>query len=415
MRQVVQRLDPPQAPLGETHPKAAIETLLQAPVQACSDYRGTVVPCQTHAFVAAVHASFVDHRPLVLSPDMLWLLVAQGAAAHLNATARAGPKQTIIVRRDDFVEGSPENPWEEVFPLFTDTIRRVMPDIHDAVIARFTTTGPVEKAANEIVLMDAVQRSFDFVMYTFCGIPEVRLEGTPADWALLRDRTRALGRTLEATWWTDRLVPALDRVAANAAGRDDAALWQSFYKWKDESGGPYITGWIMDFFPYRPERATLWSADCTKAFTGLRSGDLPTGLSTAPFRWQFPARAVDMQFIAGFTAFTQDAATFAVRPKIGWAVREAPVASAPPDPSLPRVNVSLGSWGGPESPHFLILRDVEKVNPSPGLRVFIWEETLPGRIRGCEAVLEKFRIPFPWRAKPVGPWYEGPPLTSPSE
>jgi hypothetical protein len=392
-------------------PKAAIEKLLQGPVQACSDYRGTVVPCAYHPFVAAVHASFLDHRPLVLSPDMFWLLIAQGAAAHLNATARGGPKERIIVRRDDFVEGSPENPWAEVFPLFTDTIRKVMPDVHDAIVARFSTTGPVEKAANEIVLLDAVKSAFELEVYTLCGIPEVHLEGTAADWALVRDQARRLGKSLDAEWWMDWLLPSLDRVAKNAAGGDDAELWQSFYKWKDESGGPYITGWIVDFFPYRPERATRWSPHFTQSFSGLSTDELSTGLSAAPFRWMFLSKTVDMEFVAGFTGFTQDKATFAVRPRIGWAVREAPVATAPPDPSLPRVGVSLQSWGGPEDPYFYMLRGVDKIDPSPGLRVFIWEETSPGQIRGCEAVLEKFRIPFPWRARPVGPWYVGPPIS----
>ena len=42
-----------------------------------------------HPVVAALHRAFGDHRPVCLSPDMVWLLVAQGAANHVNAHAEA--------------------------------------------------------------------------------------------------------------------------------------------------------------------------------------------------------------------------------------------------------------------------------------------------------------------------------------
>src|SRR4029078_12923454 len=56
------------------------------PVEACSRYRGKLVEevC-FHPVIAALDLAFSDHRPLVLSPDMIWLLIAQGFANHVNA------------------------------------------------------------------------------------------------------------------------------------------------------------------------------------------------------------------------------------------------------------------------------------------------------------------------------------------
>ena len=59
-------------------------------VEACSSYHGQLVAdvC-LHPVVAAIHLAFSDHRPLVLSPDILWLLIAQGFANHVNASSVA--------------------------------------------------------------------------------------------------------------------------------------------------------------------------------------------------------------------------------------------------------------------------------------------------------------------------------------
>ncbi|QDF01990.1 DUF4419 domain-containing protein [Myxococcus xanthus] len=37
-----------------------------------------------HPLLAAVHTAFAEHRPLVLSPDAIWLTMAQGVAQHIR-------------------------------------------------------------------------------------------------------------------------------------------------------------------------------------------------------------------------------------------------------------------------------------------------------------------------------------------
>ena len=58
--------------------------------------------------------------------------------------------------------------------------------------------------------------------------------------------------------------------------------------------------------------------------TGPRLANLPSGLSKAPFRWNYLDRSFDMEFLGGFVGIAQDQETLALRPEIGWAVREAP-------------------------------------------------------------------------------------------
>jgi hypothetical protein len=119
---------PATSPLAEMPYWAAIESLLVKPpswrpqesqqsaelprrsLEACSRYHGQLVSrVYFHPIIAAIHRAFQDHRPMVLSPDMLWLMVTQGFANHVNANAeklrnrlvRHSGIAKIAVRRDD--------------------------------------------------------------------------------------------------------------------------------------------------------------------------------------------------------------------------------------------------------------------------------------------------------------------------
>jgi hypothetical protein len=57
---------------------------------------------------------------------------------------------------------------------------------------------------------------------------------------------------------------------------------------------------------------------------GPSISSLPSGISRAPFHWDYRDRSFDMEFLGGFVGVSQDKDTLAVKPEIGWAVREAP-------------------------------------------------------------------------------------------
>jgi hypothetical protein len=109
----------------------------------------------------------------------------------------------ILVRRDDFVKGSPENPWGEVVGEFSARIREHAGPVHDLFVPRFSTTGPAERVAAEIALLDAVKCYFRYVLETLCGIPAVTLEGTAADWQELAERVLAF-TGFDLGWWLSR-------------------------------------------------------------------------------------------------------------------------------------------------------------------------------------------------------------------
>src|SRR5262245_50441118 len=62
-------------------------TLQGVPVEAMGASGGAWLPTAGNAFLRAVHAAYALHYPLVLTPDAVWLSIAQGFAAHVNVNA----------------------------------------------------------------------------------------------------------------------------------------------------------------------------------------------------------------------------------------------------------------------------------------------------------------------------------------
>lgn len=307
-----------------------------------------------HPFVYAAYRAYSDHRPLTISPDMVWLMIVQGFAMHVNENAEAlrkrfvdfDGKTNIDVRRDDFVKGNPDNDWESVFPEFSYKIGEYTGQtLKDLVVADFSTSGNVEKAAFEVSLMDAMDHYFSYSFSIMCGIPEIKLEGTPEDWALIEQKAQQLAQ-YDLDWWMKDLAPILQEFTAAAKGHVNQRFWEDIFKidYIDVVCGeePSMTGWIVKFFPYLPGhkaevdeiagRNPLIGVDMetffqkgrrgTKVYNGpkIAGGDFATGLSKAEFLLNDNGQLYKMEFSAGFIGISQDHTTKALRPEMGWAV-----------------------------------------------------------------------------------------------
>lgn len=308
--------------------------------RACSrpDLR-TVTAGENHPLVDAVHLAFAQHRPLVLTPDVIWTAVAQGFALHVNLNAerlrerfvRHEGKLTLIVDRD----GSPitAQEWPAIVKAFGLQIAtHVGAGLHKLLLNDFSTTGPDERAASEIVLMDSFQRYFDYELRCICGIPEITLLGTPEDWRAIRRRLDVLGEW-DLAWWTNALAPAIDRIVASAEGNFDRDFWQCLYKPQEAYGGDAFTGWLNLLFPYFDTDAGFFRREfpantgprASWIFDGGRAESLPKGKSRAPLRVTHADGKSDewLELIGGFVGVSQDPHTMALKPELGWFVRDA--------------------------------------------------------------------------------------------
>lgn len=369
--------------------KAAIESILGAPKDSLESWTQETPKLVStwgsiHPFLGAVTNAYHNHFPIIFSPDMIWLQILQGLASHVNANAEAlrhhfvshEGKILIEISRDEFVKGNPKNDWEGAFAEFSDKMRgHIGAETHDLIASGYSTTGPVEQAAMNVALMDAMQNYFVFAASTACGFPSVTLEGSEDDWRSLRQRAAKL-KAYDLDWWTKHLLPVLDQFIETSAGRPDKDFWCNFYKLQPVgSGTPHIHGHINTLFPYfgnkRPTKARLIAdfeiytrnsahtrrlseeqiiaeiksfADRQeggngrlkdtlrrnpfigrtdlKHHEGMTTSAISTKLNSAPMIWNYFGNMLQMELLAGFIGSTQDPTTLAIRPKIGWAVRE---------------------------------------------------------------------------------------------
>lgn len=326
-------------------PRARVEALY-------SSHARLVTANDSNAFAQAAHDAFYSHLPLAITPDAVWFCLAQGFAAHvaLNSESLRGrlvshqEKATLKVSRPDFFLGQP-NPWPEAFAAFSEQIGERVGPLRDLVVADFSTTGPVERAASEVLVMDAFQPYFEYEMAAGCGIPSITLDGTVADWKSVRRRAQMLSEFgLER--WTDVLLPVLDEIVRTAEGEVRTNFWKSFFRYQSGSGPAELTGWFHVLFPYLQK----FEAGARKVFenehlatweTGFRTaearpdwridevqgpwiGELPGSIASAPVKYtQHPGGSEHaLRFVAGMFGVVQDEATGTLAPEFGWAVLE---------------------------------------------------------------------------------------------
>jgi len=285
-----------------------------------------------HPFFNGMYQAYADHRPFVLSPDIMWLLISQGFARHINSepekyrkyfTSQA-EKTTLVVNNQEIRLNDPDSPWEKIFPEFTSQLSNFAgKELGDVATANFSTTTSVSKVASQITLMEAVKPYFKFVVtYISCGIPEITLEGTTSDWKRLLEKTRYL-RKYELDWWIDEVDPLLQQFVKASEGKADKDFWRNMFKYHtlEKYGAPkVIDGWIVKFFPYDKagkryglkelyQRNNL-PAEMVKVDLTYIETDTRTSEETPLEMW------------AGFTGLEQNKKTFALKPKIGWMIRK---------------------------------------------------------------------------------------------
>jgi hypothetical protein len=282
-----------------------------------------------HGFIYTLHGAFNFHYPVVITPDMIWLLIAQGFAKHVNLHAESmrnvfvehQSKKILRVRADHFVKGENNN-WTEVFPQFTKEIESIVKsDLLELLVPTFSTTTAKEKAAFEVTMMDSMKAYFHYRAMTMCGIPEITVLGELKDWEKILSHTERL-KAYGLDWWIDSLKPILHQFVRTSQGDIDKNFWLSMYKYESLSGIEKVTGWVVNFFPYlQNEYKTYRNPLKTPAHTDI--SNFPQGLSIVPFKWDYFGTMYDMEFISGFVGTTQEPENLRVSPEISWCVREA--------------------------------------------------------------------------------------------
>ncbi len=290
-----------------------------------------------HSLVNAVHQAFSEHRPLLLTPDAIWMAIAQGFAQHINNNAQR--------LRYQFVDGSSKTElkvvlenltnnrdWQQAVELWSKKIsENVKSDLAQLMICDFSTTTPIIRTASQVVMMDALKQYFDYALYAVCGIPWITVQGSVADWWKIRDRVEAISK-YDLDWWTKRLLPICNGIIETVAGKPNLEFWQHICKPQGIYGGEVITGWLADLFPYLKDDITNSPTmknpiletprENLTIDNGIPPRMFPNGISQASFSLNTPQGESQLKLIAGFIGVAQNQQNGCLHPEIGWGIRK---------------------------------------------------------------------------------------------
>ncbi len=321
-------------------------------------FRDEGVPGDTHAMIAwsfsdnerfytftgkdvffkTIVRAYAEHRPLVLSPDMIWVLISQGFARYVNAhseemreqlVSHSGKTELVVLSDKDLL--SEDADWEKMMGDFTAQINEnTKGDIAKTITADFSTTGITERITSQITLMETMKSYFDYVVhYLACGIPSITLTGTPQDWHKVLEKTQQLEK-YGISKWTKSLVPILTEFVNASEGKPNQAFWQDMVK-KGRvdklDGGKCIPsqpteldGWILKFFPDENGQTPDQVPHTHK---------MPSERVYVDFKYQVISPVdgtviadTPLQLVAGFIGTEVDTLSHALKPKMGWVVRQ---------------------------------------------------------------------------------------------
>ncbi|CAG8628104.1 10729_t:CDS:1 [Ambispora leptoticha] len=293
-------------------------------------------PVTNHGLASAIIQAYTNHQHLRLTPDDIWLTIAQGLSRHIHYNAQRlrhifvkhkGKEDIVMDAREILFTNNLDSPivgdWPKAITLLSDeTDKKVEKvDLKKTIECDFTTSNFTSIVASRIILLDTMKEYFTYqALISGCGIPKVTLDGTLGDWLNLQQKVanlRSLG--LDLDFWLDHLEPVIAKFVATYKGDVDEAFWSVI-----TSQVPYLSnslttgwdGWITAFFPYNRHG---W-----KISKSLVPATLPDGMVNVPFTAKTLFGDKKLEISAGFYGARQDIIEneIVVSPVIGWYVHD---------------------------------------------------------------------------------------------
>ncbi|KAH3745755.1 CDP-alcohol phosphatidyltransferase [Pelomyxa schiedti] len=214
----------------------------------------TIVRCYNH------------HHNLVLRPEDIWIAIMSQFSLFVNANAERLRSQFVAHtgQKELTVYGSGSLYTAAYEKLCNDMAEEIRKNLVDATVCEwvtpnFSTTTATDKVVGSATLMSAMQKYFAYKMSLMCGIPQVTLQGTPADWMEIKARTQRLS-TYGLENWVQLLNPVLDEFIATSQGRSNNNFWQRICHYTSTGSGPtYLSGWVSVFCAFNEKGH--WQAD----------------------------------------------------------------------------------------------------------------------------------------------------------
>lgn len=371
-------------------------------------------------FLGGMYQAYADHRPFTISPEMIWLVIAQGFSFHIDNHKEVitdrfpilKEKQQLKIWHPKVVVGDPNSPWDEAIARAIEQMKAYVGEEYvDALQINFSGTTQLEKTTGDLTLLHAMRH---FIRGIFggpiCGIPTIVLEGEAQDWDKILHKLDYLAQ-FELGWWVDEIKPLVQQIRDTYTQGPDPDFWRHIFKvhTRDDYGATHrIDGWITRFYPYDKDGNRLIGEGSTqKEFWGSGIDEalynLPAEKKLISFIFQVKeseegpvVEEIPMTFRAGFIGLSQDSESLTLRPEIGWFITR----------DRPSPIVLKQYWRFGKTYYFTDIKDLDKKLPSAAecdavviqlpedLDAFP-DALLQGEPYDTLAVSSKGRVPYP--------------------
>lgn len=306
-----------------------------------------LVDCMDNGLIATIHTCYDQHRPLLLSPDAIWLTICQAVSIHINKHfeqykgklfKNAAPVELRF--RDDSLEYKSKS-WVNIIKLLSkQTQEYTRSDYYTFFVPKFSTTDNINTVAYQITMLECFRKAFVYIADSGCGIPNISLSGEKKDWETILHQLDKLS-DLGLSEWGENIKPIIQEFINVYDGKIDKEFWQRIYKTASEYNATYISGWIIKFFPYLKSTGELAKTDDKKdvsvykeeiklnpfwqgekyLLSNLQTSDFPSGIAKIDIIWNnhFRGQTKIIQAFSGFFAIKQYKDR-TLEPFISWAI-----------------------------------------------------------------------------------------------
>ena len=220
----------------------------------------------------------INHLPLIIEPDDIWLLIIQTFSNHVNENAKE--LKDLLVDYDSKRQLEVEYPindmkeiTKEILEDFSERMNEEMKkyignSLIDTLTPNFSTTTKDSELVCKMTIMGTFKKFFEFQLAIVgCGIPYLLLKGTAEDYKKILTKCEAL-KKYKFEWYINRVIPCIEKMVEAKEGKIDIDFFKSVVQKKEitenryaPSGEEpedmkikYISGWILKFFGYLCER-----------------------------------------------------------------------------------------------------------------------------------------------------------------
>ena len=298
-----------------------------------------------HPILEGYYQSYVNHIPVSVNPDTLWMLIVQGFSRHIDQNAEKlryklvdfdGKKTLIVDGDEERIEDINKEGWEKTFELFVEMIKESAGEkMIYLMTPTFSTTTPTIQVSSQVAIMSCFKNYFKFIrLYGGCGFPYINLEGTLNDYEQLKNKIEQL-KGFDIDDWINELIIIVDKIIETKKGNIDTDFWKNMIINKEtiEPRGSgeltkvnNIDGWLLNFYPYfkiddafekceRLEKRT----DFNKPLDVKRLKYIPEELIEVPLTMihKFTGEQTELYVKTGILGMIRDKNGL-IKPEIGW-------------------------------------------------------------------------------------------------